>query len=57
MREYWIVDPDNETVRVYRRAPDQSFPEVARLARKTADVLATPLLAGFALGLNDLFAY
>ncbi len=56
VREYWIVDPELEIVRVFRRAEDRSFPGVAELARESGDILATPLLPGFTLPLADLFA-
>jgi len=56
VREYWIVDPELEIVKVHRRADDGSFPRVAELARESADTLTTPLLPGFALPLNELFA-
>lgn len=56
VREYWVVDPEIEVVKVYRRAGDGSFPRVAELSREAGDVLDTPLLPGFALRLTDLFA-
>ena len=54
VREYWIVDPDFEAVRVFRRQRDGSFPPAAPLTRD--DVLTTPLLPGLEIRLNDLFA-
>ncbi len=56
VRECWLVDPDSETVTVHRRASDGSFPEMPPLSREVADVLTTPLLVGFAVGLSELFA-
>jgi len=32
-REYWLVDPEQDVVTIYRRAVDGSFPQVARLFR------------------------
>jgi Uma2 family endonuclease len=55
VREYWIVDPELEIVKVYRRSEDRRFPRIAELARETADVLTTPLLPGFSLSLAELF--
>jgi Uma2 family endonuclease len=56
VREYWIVDPKRETVAVFRREADQSFPRVAELTHMDRDVLTTPLLPGLSLALTDLFA-
>ncbi len=55
VREYWIVDPEHETVLVYRRGDDGSFPQIAELARAKDQSIATPLLPGFALRLRELF--
>ena len=56
VREYWIVDPELEIVKVYRRDEGRRFPRVAELARETTDALTTPLLPGFSLSLAELFA-
>ena len=56
VREYWIVDPKRETVTVFRREADQSFPRVAELTHMDRDVLTTPLLPELSLALTDLFA-
>ena len=55
VKEYWIVDPERDVVKVHRRADDRTFPRVAELARDAGDVLTTPLLPGFALPLEDVF--
>ena len=54
VREYWIVDPDNDCISVYRlEKPGRlSFPET--LTAK-ADHLTTLLLPGFVLDLARLF--
>ena len=48
--EYWIVDPEAETVTIYRRAGG-SFARI-----ESGDTLTTPLLPGFALDVNAIFA-
>jgi Uma2 family endonuclease len=52
--EYWVVDPDTEVVRVYRRGAE-GFERVTELARESGDVLTTPLLSGLALPLARIF--
>lgn len=56
VREYWLVDPDARAVTVCRRAPDGSFPQVAVLVADRGDQLDTPLLPGWTLLLQGLFA-
>ena len=52
--EYWIVDPEVDVVRVYRRGVDgYDRPLELRLDRR--DVLATPLLPGLELPLERVF--
>ena len=53
--EYWLVDPEAETVKVYRRASG-GFERPVLLDRREGDALTTPLLPGFALPLDELFA-
>ena len=53
--EYWIVDPELETIKVYRRV-EQSFTRVAELTLEQGDVLTTPLLPGFSVRLGEIFA-
>jgi Uma2 family endonuclease len=55
VREYWLVDPELDLVKVYRRSADGAFPRAAELTREAGDVLNTPVLPGFALALADLF--
>jgi Uma2 family endonuclease len=52
--EYWIVDPDIEVVRVYRRSGD-SFTRPSELSREADDVLTTDLMAGLELPLARIF--
>ncbi len=53
--EYWIVDPDADVVRVYRRSGDR-FSQAIELSREAGDVLTTPLLPGLDLPLARIFA-
>jgi Uma2 family endonuclease len=52
--EYWIVDPELETVKVYRRT-EQGYVRTAELAREANDTLSTPLLPGFQAPLAEVF--
>ena len=47
--EYWIVDPEAESVKIFRRTND-SFTAIP-----VTDNLNTPLLPGFALPIAELF--
>lgn len=49
--EYWIVDPDRETVKIYRQSTGgyQQAP--------TGDAVTTPLLPGFSLPLREIFDF
>ena len=47
--EYWIVDPEDEVVEIYRRRADR-FVRI-----DAADAVTTPLLPNFSLPLPDLF--
>jgi Uma2 family endonuclease len=51
--EYWLVDPETDVVRVYRRIPE-GFNRAIELSRETSDVLTTPLLPGLALPLTRI---
>lgn len=55
VREYWIVDPEGNTVAVYRRAADGTMPLAATLAAGNGETLTTALLPGWALALDRLF--
>jgi Uma2 family endonuclease len=52
--EYWVVDPDVDLVRVYRRTGDR-FARPTELSLEAGDVLTTPLLPGIELKLADIF--
>ena len=52
--EYWIVDPDIDVVRVYRRQGDE-FDRPIELRAESGDVLTTPLLPELQLPLARIF--
>jgi len=56
VREYWLVDPELDLIKVLRRGEDGSFRRVAELTSEDRDTLTSPLLPGFALALIELFA-
>src|SRR5262249_35803215 len=43
VQEYWVVDPELETIKIYRR-PGDSFERAAELSAERGDRLTTPLL-------------
>jgi Uma2 family endonuclease len=56
VREYWVVDPEIEAVKVYRRTESGGFARAAELSREDGHVLESPLLPGLAIALRELFA-
>jgi Uma2 family endonuclease len=56
--EYWIVDPEAETVKVYRRGEQggERFARPVLLTLRDEDVLTSPLLPGLVVPLAELFA-
>jgi Uma2 family endonuclease len=52
--EYWVVDPELDAIRVYRRDGD-AFARVIELAADAGDTLTTPLLLGLDIRLSDVF--
>ena len=52
--EYWVVDPELDVIRVYRREGER-FARPAELSAEAGDVLTTTLLPGLALQLADIF--
>jgi Uma2 family endonuclease len=55
--EYWVVDPELDVARVYRRrgAGDQEFGRPTELSREAGDILTTPLLPGLEMPLERIF--
>ena len=53
--EYWVVDPEVDTITVYRRVAE-SFEQAADLSAGRRDVLTTPLLPDCPLPLREVFA-
>lgn len=56
VREYWLVDPELDLIKVSRRGGDSSFRRVAELTAEDGDVLTSPLLPGSSLALSAFFA-
>ena len=52
--EYWVVDPEIDIIRVYRRGT-AGFERPVELRAEATDVLATPLLPGLHLPLLRIF--
>ncbi len=54
VREYWIVDPELDAIKIYRHV-DGAFARVAELSAERDDVLSTPLLPGLSVKLTAVF--
>lgn len=54
VQEYWIVDPELETVKVFKLA-QRKYGRAAELSKEANDVLTTELLASFKLPLSEIF--
>jgi Uma2 family endonuclease len=55
--EYWVVDPELDLVRLYRResAGSTEFSRPTELSREAGDVLTSPLLPGLEMPLARVF--
>jgi len=53
-KEYWILDPDLETVKIHRKDTETFQPPI-HLSHENQDRLSTPLLPGLEISLTDLF--
>ena len=56
VREYWIVDGKLDRIEIHRRDVDRVLRLTDQLAADDGGVLTTPILPGFALPLDRLFA-
>ena len=54
VREYWVVDPELETVKVYRAAAGRLVKE-PELSLESNDALASPLFPDMNLPLSEIF--
>ena len=52
--EYWVVDPETDLVRVYRRVAE-GFERPLELTAEREELLATALLPGLTLPLTRIF--
>jgi Uma2 family endonuclease len=55
VQEYWLVDVERRTIRVFRRDANR-FLLAAELSAEAGDSLASPLLPGLMLPLAAIFA-
>ncbi len=54
VQEYWIVDPELETIKIYRQA-DQGYTRTAELSTETNDAVTSPLFPNWTLPLTQVF--
>jgi Uma2 family endonuclease len=52
--EYWVIDPDLDTITVYRRVGDR-YERTAELTLEARDILTTPLLPDLQMPLAKIF--
>ena len=52
--EYWLVDPEAETVKTYR-LENQAYGGAALFEARSADSLSSPLLPGLEIPVPSLF--
>ncbi len=55
VREYWLVDPELDTVQVFRPSAEGRLARVVELTSEDGDALTTPLLPGCQIDLRELF--
>lgn len=53
--EYWIADPETETVKIYRRSGD-TFDRAIEIDTDAGGTITSPLLPGLALDVTAVFA-
>ena len=54
VQEYWVMDPELETVKIFRRT-QQGYGRAVELSKEANDSLTTELLAGFDFPLTEIF--
>jgi Uma2 family endonuclease len=54
LSEYWVIDPELDVVRVYRRG-EEEFGRAIELSSEADDSLTTPLLPGLEMPLRRIF--
>jgi Uma2 family endonuclease len=52
--EYWVVDPELDVVRIYRREGDE-YARANELSREASDAITTPLIPGLEMPLERIF--
>lgn len=55
VREFWIVDPELDAIKVFRREADGALARVAELSSDEDAYLTTPLVPGLEIHLARLF--
>ena len=54
VQEYWIVDPELETVKIFK-LEQQAYGRAVELSKEANDLLTTDLLLGFELAVTEIF--
>jgi Uma2 family endonuclease len=54
--EYWIVDPELELVKVFRRGANGKFARAVEITVEAGGTLTSPLLPGLSLPIEEVFA-
>ena len=54
VQEYWVVDPELDTIKVYRRG-ESGFAQPTELSVERNEALTTPLLPNWSAPLRDVF--